>query len=455
MTGVVAGLIGSLKAAVAAVINYFYISNAYPTASIRSTRYIRTVFDSNGNYYSFFDTDNSITPGLIVKRNKTTGNVIWAFTSSFSAVTFPESIRVVSDGIYFASKSGAVSLLVKIDFNGAVTDKKYRPLDLFAPMALSPNLNYVTSEITSLPYGKGTVNYYAPVGYSYSTNLPLAKSKLVLTGNQQFVGNAPKIIANSSNQFFLYGTGDSYDGSSRGYGNVYIYTIGSTSAYRYSTGVEYSDVTMSLAAASSGNFYLYWDINVLGTLRYNLTKVIPGGSQTTYSISGVTKSSMNAMVVDSSENNLYILCNFAPALRKITVAKISLSGTWSVAWEKTITVGTSGTLNYDFSTITYADLDANGDLVFGIGSNTVTSIGFLLLKLKSNGTNSGPASGSDISLTTTSTISLSSGGTSLSASTSTLSDTTGSSITSYPYTVTTTDATTYYNSSNEVRTLLL
>jgi len=451
MSGILSGLLASLKSAIAKV--YFVVSKGDSSNNTPVQTYIKTVFDSQNNYYSFYST------GEIIKRDGTTGEVIWVKREpQYNPRNSWNSPLVVSDGIWFIGNSVSPGDIIKIDFNGNVLEKRSL-FDASGRMLITSDLKLVRLQDYGYAIGKGYVAVNLPEAYDYATGAGLAKSSLKnLTGSQEFEGYYPNIIMNNSNTIFASGTGDGGYGTSKTFANVYKYNIGSTTAQRYLIGNIYGiyNISLYVAPANSGNYYVNWTAtNGSGSGDANihmLRKITSAGQDSGYTISGFTDGIASAMVVDSSETYLYAAFG-GNGSTVVKIVKFSITGTWSIVWQRDITIN-SGSTSFT-TTVQTIDLDNNGDLVFGVSnyySSLVSNRGLIFAKLKPDGSQVGTfAAGSgNIKILSGSDISISSGGsygTSGTVSTVTLANTIGTGTTTSSYSVAYTDVTSYYNST--------
>jgi hypothetical protein len=373
MAGAIAGLIGSLKAAVISITNryFFYNYNGLPQV-------IRTIHtESNGNFYTGGGEWNYGPKSAYIVAYQQDETVLWA-NRYFWGTTAPltgtdlNPLSMTSDANYLYVLCGSPSVsivniyILKIDKTSGT-------------LVLSKNLNNSSDSyskgIKVLPNGniavaswynsKGAVNRLGV----YDTSLTNLWTKL------QGSGQSGTLLTDSSSNIY-------YDS---GYDNM-LQKISSTGTLIWSLDITGAYSKM-IALDSAGNIWAATTITSATGINFVFRKFNSSAVyQTSYAfnIPGYSNSCYVIGFVMDSADNMYV-CLYAYSPTRPLLLKFSSSGTliWARALYWTFSGGTTSTSAFELS------INSSGDLFIGGFYSTGGGTYGASAKIRSDGTITG------------------------------------------------------------------
>jgi hypothetical protein len=426
MSGVVAGLVGSVKATVASVVNkyWFYKFSNSAALSVQST-----YTDSSDNLYVLFsDKANTSFGAMYVTAYKKDGTVIWSKSYFLGASYPPTGSWIVGNAItggggFLYVLAGAQDVvdngggyLAKIDItSGSLVTIKSLTIGARqsgAGIVYLPNGNIAFTSFYA--QSKGSVSYLAVVDSSLN---------LVWAAYDFNLGSAGYLSTDSSSNIYIQAFANCFQKFSSA-GTSLAFTTGD--ALRYPDTLAKTDSAGNVWRAgynyTAANTFTVAKFNSSLVYQSNFTFSLPTGFATSI-YGGITVSGFD---IDSSNNMYVLLWGANLGTNKALLTKISSSGT--VVWSNLIYYTLATTTNFSGLSLR---VTPSGDLVV-----TASAIGTsgnpypVVIKVRNDGTITGTFAqgGSDTVTYSSATVSSSSYTYSATAGTQRFTSTTSLSI---------------------------
>lgn len=394
MTGVIAGLIGSVKAAVASVLNkYWFYRFSLPTGS-SSLIYYDSCSDASKNIYVI--SEDYTTPGGLTTQ------------ASYVAAYKQDGTLIWSKKYFFGSSTQTSG--TQLNPKKIATDGAY----LYALLVNSQDPMQVIILKLNLTDGSIIFAKQAALGINYNSIVCLPNGNLAVYGYGGSKGFTSYLSVRSSVDFSQIWT--RYHGDVIQYAEITtdsssnVYLSAKQTIQKYSAdGTFLSGVRPSLPGGlegstpslidSAGNI---WNVGrgdsggKFTILKYNSSLVYQ--SNYTFSISGATVAFFYLSFVKDSDGNMYFTGRTSDNLLSAYLIKISPTGT--IIWSNKITWNITGYTS--LVTIYRLTIDSNNDL-FMFGNIQVTGGAYnsgVFVKVRSDGTIAGTFSqGTNVTVT--------------------------------------------------------
>jgi hypothetical protein len=362
MSGVIAGLVGSLKAVVAALTNKFFELRPVATTSYQGELSRDIVTDSLENVY--------FSNGSYIYKYAKDGSFVWA--KSYGGDTNKGTTLAIDSSNIYVSSTDATSMAVLVALDISTGNVVWSKRTTAAPINQTVPAKIVNFSSTQLAFG---TMHYASNGKDNDIAYPTIINKS--DGSMAYNGSAGFSVISCM----------SVDNS----GNLWICTTGN-GTFKINTSLTLSNCYIqgsftyidSLKFDSSGNIYLTLSSNYVS--KYNSSLVQQWQKSIAVPAASPWYSSNNNIMDIDSSGNVYFIPGFERqqygTTYKSPVIKFNSSGT--VLWTKMLTAGTF-TFN---SFVSALRVTSSGYLLTSISSNSTVS------KLKADGVSWGPVTSS-------------------------------------------------------------